>query len=165
MTPPPIGSPSLVTHHVLSPAPSLHGRYPLPRYYGRVRLPPAPNTAYAFAASVGLGRPLPRQRTSQVPLPLHHIRAVLKHPGPPHACFRSLLPRELQASPQSAGWPRSRFITGPNQIRLRYGSHARFPRLRHRWLPRTPLVGYMSHEQLHGWDSHPARETRLSLAH
>jgi hypothetical protein len=42
--------------HVCVPAPSLHGRYPLPRYYGPVRLPTRPPYGYLFPQDVGSRR-------------------------------------------------------------------------------------------------------------
>ena len=71
--------------HVGVPAPSLHGRYPLPRYYEPVRLPTEPPQSYAFPSGVGLLAPttppgLPGSSTDLSP------RAVPNHPGEPGDC-------------------------------------------------------------------------------
>jgi len=68
---------------VCVPAPSLHGRYPLPRYYEPVRLPTRPPCGYLFPQDVGkcrlVGSPrfLDRSVLARRLLPPRKIRWVL----------------------------------------------------------------------------------------
>ena len=72
-----------LTQHVCVPAPSLHGRYPLPRYYEPVRLPTRPPYGYLFPQDVGsrrlAGSPrfLDRSVLARRLLPPRKVRRVL----------------------------------------------------------------------------------------
>jgi hypothetical protein len=107
-----------LTQRVCVPAPSLHGRYPLPRYYGPVRLPnraatwvmSSPRTL-AFATPPGLPEPaLSNAKGSSTDL---SPRAVPFHPGKSRGCSRSLLHHGRQASSTSGDWPLSLRANGP----------------------------------------------------
>jgi hypothetical protein len=69
--------------HVCVPAPSLHGHYPLPRYYEPVRLPTRPPSGYLFPQDVGsrrlAGSPrfLGRSVLARRLLPPRKVRRVL----------------------------------------------------------------------------------------
>jgi hypothetical protein len=69
--------------HVGVPAPSLHGRYPLPRYYEPVRFPTRPSGGYGFPPDVGsrrlAGSPrfLDRSVLTRRLLPPRKVRRVL----------------------------------------------------------------------------------------
>jgi hypothetical protein len=69
--------------HVCVPAPSLHGHYPLPRYYEPVRLPTRPPSGYLFPQDVGsrrlAGSPrfLDRSVLARRLLPPRKVRRVL----------------------------------------------------------------------------------------
>jgi len=100
-------------------APSLHGRYPLPRYYEPVRLP----------HRAGLRLCLPAARWGTFPtragLPGSSTdlstRAVPFHPGEPDECIHPLLLRRWQASASWADWPLSlwRNEAEPGSLALR----------------------------------------------
>lgn len=83
-------------------------------------------------------------------------RAVPSHPGRRSGCSCSLLPRRCSASASSAAWPPALGLTRPKRVHLRYGSRARRPRLRGPPYGDNPRsVGYLSNEQLQGWDISP----------
>ncbi len=93
-----------LTQHVCVPAPSLHGRYPLLRYYGPVRLPVGAasrvmSSPSALASATPSG--LPGSPTDLSP------RAVPFHPGKPSGCLCSLLRHWCQASSDPEDWPLS----------------------------------------------------------
>ena len=70
-------------------------------------------------------------------------RAVLFHPGKPDECVHPLLPHRWQASASSADWPLALCVTRPIQVRLRYGSRVRLPRLRGTDCSAPRSVGYL----------------------
>jgi hypothetical protein len=53
----------------MAPAPSLHGRYPLLRYYGPVRLPTAAGRTVMFSRTAADAQAVALPRVSQVPRP------------------------------------------------------------------------------------------------
>jgi hypothetical protein len=109
---------------VSSRAPSLHGRYPFPRYYEPLRLPAraVPSVMYSLG-SLGYGCPfpaLPGLPGSSTDL---FLRAVPNHPGRSDECL-------LIASPPITGFiilgrlATSASVTRPN--RVRYPTARRF---------------------------------------
>jgi hypothetical protein len=113
----------------MAPAPSLHGRYPLPRYYEPVRLPAvAADTVMASRAASG-SLPLQR-RASQVPRPICPRALSPYTPESPTCahtrCFH--VDGRLRHIWQ-VGRSQLKF-TRPIRVHLRYGSRVRFPRLR-----------------------------------
>ena len=120
--------PSSYTGVLPAPAPSLHGDWPLPRYYEPVRLPArAARSVMDSLAACGTGTPLPRPGLPGSSVDLSTCAAPF-HPGRPDACTCPLLPHRFQASPSSAGWPLLIGVTRPNRVRLCCGSRVRSPR-------------------------------------
>ena len=116
-----------LTQRVCVPAPSLHGRYPLLRYYEPVRLPAKPPQGYAFPS--GVGPPHQKSETAPPGLPGSSTDlspcAAPNHPGEPGGCSCPLLHHRRQASSRMGDWPLSLCVTRPNRVRLRYGSRVR----------------------------------------
>ena len=74
----PSGIALLLPKHACIQAPSLHGRYPLPRYYEPVRLPIRAASKVMFSLRALASSPSPPRRVSQVP------RSICLHaPSPP----------------------------------------------------------------------------------
>jgi len=75
----------------MAPAPSLHGRYPLPRYYEPVRLPTAAARAVMSFRTGANAQAVLLRRVSQVPRPFcPHAPSPLTPEGPTAAhtrCF------------------------------------------------------------------------------
>jgi hypothetical protein len=104
------------------PAPSLHGRNPLPRYYKPVRLPTRPPPGLCLPPGRWLNATSPGLPGSSTDLSSH---AASHHPGRSHACSHPLLPRPYQASPRSGGLATLPCIAGPNRVRWRCGLRVR----------------------------------------
>jgi len=148
-----------------SKAPSLHGRYPLPHYYGPLRLP-ARTTPRLFIPSGRWGRlsfpALPGLPGSSTDLSL---RAVPNHPGRSDRCL-------LIASPPvsgfilSGGLATSTSVTRPNRVRWRYGSQVCFPGFHQPDCSDSLRFRYMHERAIYTVDSfRSTRSARLSLVH
>jgi hypothetical protein len=99
-------------------APSLHGRYPLPRYYG------LSDSREKKQSS----------RVSQVPRPIYPHAPSPTTPESPMAAFSRCFRHRWQASSKSDGLATFTGVTRLNRVRLRYGSCVRLARLRPRGL-------------------------------
>ena len=145
---------------------SLHGRYPLPRYYGPLRLPAraVPSVMYSLGP-FGSGCPSPPCRVSQVPRLICPCALSPTTPeGPASAC--SLLPRRLQASSSSADWPPPFGVTRPNRVHLRYGSQVCFPGFRQKDYSLPLRFRYMHERAIYTVNSFQfTRSARLSLVY
>ena len=100
-----------------------------------------PSCGYGFPPVVG-GSPTARPGLPGSSANLS-TRAVLFHPGKPDECTHPLLPHRWQASASSADWPLALCVTRPIQVRLRYGSRVRLPRLRGTDCSAPRSVGYL----------------------
>ena len=153
---------SLLTEYaVAGQAPSLHVHYTLPRYYEPVRLPAAAPARLLIPVRIcwpvvrtqspqhGGGSPGFRDRS-------FHTRC----PQPPRQARRV---QKLITSPPILGFFRIRQfgrlqfrVTRPNRVRWRYGSRDRRARLRGQHCCYDARSrGYLSNEQLQGWDFSP----------
>ena len=166
----PSGSPRLLLKHATMQAPSLHGRYPLHRYYEPVRLPNQPRHGYVFPHFVDdsstTGPGLPGSSTDL------STRAVPYHPGEPDECTHPLLLRRWQASASLADWPlsskRNEANMGSLALRLACSPHEASP---HRlldttldWLPAERANNRMNTSQFTRsarltWRTQGAKET------
>ena len=92
-------------------------------------------------------------------------RAVSYHPGRSDECSHPLLPRRCQASPLSGGLATFHCLTGPNRVRLRYGSRVRPSKASPvRLLPRA-LAGLLVERVIYKVNSFQfTRSARLILA-
>ena len=136
-----------LTGRAYVPAPSLHGRYPLLRYYGPVRLPHrAAPRVMSFPRVVGEFAS-PPCRVSQVPRPICPYAPSPLTPESP-AGAHPLLPGGYQASSNPADWPLSIGVTRPNRVHLRYGSQVRRARLRQPDCSGPRSLGYLLNGQL-----------------
>jgi hypothetical protein len=140
-----------LTQHVGVPAPSLHGRYPLLRYYAPVRLP----DEAAPGLCIPLGRWPPRagplRGVSQVPGLLISLHAL--SPTTPESPVAALAPYFTTGGrlhPRLGDWPLSLCVTRPNRVRLRYGSRIRSARLRSADRSAPRWLGYLLNGQLQG---------------
>src|SRR6266540_616531 len=82
----------------------LHGRYPLPCYYGPVRLPSGTNYRLFIPCSCSAPAGLPGSFTDL------STRAAPSHPDEPDDCLCPLLHRRSQASSTSVDWPLISFV-------------------------------------------------------
>src|SRR5207302_8988372 len=131
-----------------SKAPSLHGRYPLPRYYEPLRLPARAAPRLCRACPVGVRLPSPPCRVSQVPRLIFPCALSPPTPeGPASAC--SLLPRRFQASSSLADWPPSLSVTSPYLVRLRYASQDCSPVFHHTHYSAPPRLIYTFERSTH----------------
>ena len=96
--------------HVCVPAPSLHGHYPLLRYYEPVRLPTRPPCGYLFPQDVGSRR---LARVSQVPRPIGPRAPSPTTPEGPMGAITRYFPIGVRLHHSLAGWPPSHCITRP----------------------------------------------------
>src|SRR5919108_751760 len=98
-------SPPFLQQRADAPAPSLHGRYSLLRYYGPVRLPTGAASRVIYSPSALV----PPRGTTPSGLPGSSTdlspRAVPYHPGRPRRCPCPLLHGGDQASSSGGGWP------------------------------------------------------------
>jgi hypothetical protein len=138
-----------LTQRVCVPAPSLHSRYLLLRYYEPVRLPYGAasrvmHSPRALAALPATPPGLPGSSTDLSPC------AVPNHPGEPDGCSLPLLHRRYQASSRMADWPLPVYITRPNRVHLCYGSRVRLARLRQADCSAPRSLGYLLNGQLTG---------------
>ena len=132
--------------------PSLHGHYPLPRYYGPFRLPASASPFVMFSAGAA-GR-VTTSRAAGSPRFLNadlSLRAVPIHPGRPSRCSCLLLPHWCQASSYSGSLAAFNGVTRPNRVhitlRLTGSPNRGFVS---RDCSPVRSIGYMSNRLLHG---------------
>jgi hypothetical protein len=138
-----------LTQRVCVPAPSLHGRYPLLRYYGPVRLPIGAAPELCFPRRRWSSSRPPR-RVSQVPRLIFPRVLSPSTPESPAVAFAHCFTASVRLHHT---WKTGHFpfaLTGPYRVRWRYGSRVRLPGLRRRNYSRPRPVGYLSNEQLQG---------------
>ncbi len=147
--------------HAFSKAPLLHGRYPLPRYYGPLRHPlgrlrlwiPAPR--WLFASQEGFPGSSADLST----------RAAPNHPGRPGECLPVTSPPVSGFIPVG-GLATSIFLSRPNRVHLRCGSRVRPYPVRQIDFSTPRWLGYMSEQAIYMVNSFQfTRSARLILAY
>ena len=92
-------------------------------------------------------------------------RAVSYHPGRFDGCTHPLLPHRCQASPLCGGLATFHCLTGPNQVRLRYGLRVRPSKASPEGLLPLALAGLLVERVIYKVNSFQfTRSTRLVLA-
>ena len=91
--------------------------------------------------------------------------AASNHPGRSDECAHPLLPHRCQASPLSGGLATFHCLTGPNQVRLRYGLRVRPSKASPEGLHPLALAGLLVERVIYKVNSFQfTRSTRLVLA-
>ena len=152
---------SLLTEYtVAGQAPSLHVHYTLPRYYEPVRLPAA--APARLLIPVRACWPVAGTQSPQHDTGSPGFRDRSWHTRCPHSPRQARRVQKLISSPPILGFILSGRlaacigVTRPNRVRWRYGSRARRARLRGpHYCDHPRSLGYLSNEQLQGWDFSP----------
>jgi len=154
-------SPPSYQKHAFSKAPWLHGRYPLLRYYGPLRLPLGtqrlcfPAACWLCATQEGL----PGSSTDL------STRAAPYHPGKPSGCLPVASP-PVSGFILVGGLATSVFLSRPNRVHLRCGSRVRPCQCFARWVsPSRARWATCRTGNLHGELLSVHKSARLILAY